>query len=98
MTRKECIDYIKSNGYSAEATELARDYAQNNHANYTNLPTEALMNFVALKEANKKAITNKSAQKAVKAEPLSECTDKGARKAIRALAAYIGFKNIERNF
>ena len=93
MTRKECIDYIKSNGYSAEATELARDYTQNNHANYTNLPTEELVNFV-----NSKKITKKPAQKAVKAEHLNNCTDKGARKAIMALAAYLGIKNIERNF
>lgn len=92
MTRKECIDYIKSNGYSAEATELARYYAQNNHANYTNLPTEALVNFI-----NSKKITKNPAQIECRAE-LHNCTDKGARKAIMALAAYLGIKNIERNF
>lgn len=92
MTRKECIDYIKSNGYSAEATDLARDYTQNNHANYTNLPTEELANFV-----NSKKNTKKPVRIECRAE-LNNCTDKGARKAIMALAAYLGIKNIERNF
>lgn len=93
MTRKECIDYIKSNGYSYEATELARDYTQNNHANYTNLPTEELVIFI-----NSKKVTTKPARTGGKTEPLNNCTDKGARKAIMALAAYLGIKNIERNF
>lgn len=94
MTRKECIDYIKYNDYSAEATNIARDHAQNKHANYTNLPTEVLIDFVTSKENTKKAATKNN----TKHKPLSACTDKGARKAIMQLAAIMGIKNIEKNF
>ena len=50
MTRKECIDYIKSNGYGMEATKVARDYTGNDSANYTNLPTFELIKFVEEKK------------------------------------------------
>ena len=93
MTRKECIDYIKSNGYGMEATKVARNYTGNAGANYTNLSTEVLQAFVEGKEKAKKPV-----KKVVKTKPLNECTDKNARKAIIAIAELIGYKNIKKFF
>ena len=93
MTRKECIDYIKSNGYGMEATKVARDYTGNASANYTNLPTKVLQSFVEGKEYVKKPV-----KKVVKTKPLNECVDKNARKAIMAIAELIGYKNIKKYF
>lgn len=93
MTRKECIDYIKSNGYGMEATKVARDYTGNAGANYTNLPTEVLKAFVEGKEYTKKHV-----KKVAKVQPLNECADKNARKAIMAMAELIGYKNIKKYF
>ena len=92
MTRKECIDYIKSNGYGMEATKVARDYTGNAGANYTNLPTSELIKFVE----KKKVI--KPIKKVAKTKPLNECADKNARKAIIAIAELIGYKNIKKYF
>ena len=93
MTRKECIDYIKSNDYGMEATKVARRYTGNAGANYTNLPTEVLKAFVEGKEYAKKPV-----KKAAKTKPLNECADKNARKAIIAIAELIGYKNIKKYF
>lgn len=93
MTRKECIDYIKSNGYGMEATKVARDYTGNAGANYTNLPTSELIKFV-----EKKKVIEKPVKKVTKTKPLNECTDKNARKAIIAIAELIGYKNIKKFF
>lgn len=90
MTRKECIDYIKSNGYGIEATKVARNYTGNAGANYTNLPTSELIKFV------EKVI--KPVKKVTKTKPLNECVDKNARKAIIAIAELIGYKNIKKYF
>ena len=96
MTRKECIDYIKSNGYGMEATKVARDYTGNAGANYTNLPTFRLINFV---ESKKLTLLKKpAAKKVTKVQPLNECVDKNARKAIMAIAELIGYKNIKKYF
>lgn len=89
MTRKECIDYIKSNGYGMEATKVARDYTGNASANYTNLPTEVLKAFVEGKEYVKKPV-----KKVVKAKPLNECVDTKVRKALIAFAELYGHKDI----
>ena len=94
MTRKECIDYIKSNSYGIEATKVARRYTGNAGANYTNLPTEELIKFVESKENTKKPV----AKKAVKTQSLNECVDKNARNAIMAIAELIGYKNIKKFF
>ena len=93
MTRKECIDYIKSNGYGMEATKVARDYAGYAGVNYTNLPTEVLQSFVEGKEYAKKPV-----KKVVKPKSLNEYADKNARKAIMAIAELIGYKNIKKYF
>ena len=93
MTRKECIDYIKSNGYGMEATKVARNYTGNAGANYTNLPTSELIKFV-----EKKKVIEKSVKKVAKTKPLNECVDKNARKAIMAIAELIGYKNIKKYF
>ena len=93
MTRKECIDYIKSNGYGMEATKVARNYTGNAGANYTNLPTSELIKFVEKKKVDKKPV-----KKAAKTKPLNECADKNARKAIIAMAELIGYKNIKKYF
>ena len=89
MTRKECIDFIKSNGYGMEATEEARVYTNNPHANYTNLPTEVLIDFVSSKQKPKDV---------QKPKKCSKCTDEGARKAILAIAKILNLKNIDKNF
>ena len=93
MTRKECIDYIKSNGYGMEATKVARDYTGCAGVNYTNLPTEVLQYFVEDKEEAKKPV-----KKVIKTKSLDECADKNARKAIMAIAELIGYKNIKKYF
>ena len=93
MTRKECIDYIKSNGYGMEATKVARNYTGNAGANYTNLPTSELIKFV-----EKKKVIEKPVKKVAKTKPLNECVDKNARKAIMAIAELIGYKNIKKYF
>jgi len=93
MTRKECIDYIKSNGYGMEATKVARNYTGNAGVNYTNLPTSELIKFV-----EKKKVIEKPVKKVAKTKPLNECTDKNARKAIIAIAELIGYKNIKKFF
>jgi len=97
MTRKECIDYIKSNGYGMEATKVARDYTGNAGVNYTNLPTFKLINFVESKKNTKKPVAKKT-KKAVKIQSLNECVDKNARNAIMAIAELIGYKNINKFF
>ena len=94
MTRKECIDYIKSNGYGMEATKVARNYTGCAGANYTNLPTSELIKFVEGKENTKKPV----AKKVAKTKPLDECADKNARNAIMAIAELIGYKNIKKFF
>lgn len=94
MTRKECIDFIKSNGYGMEATKAARNYTGNAGANYTNLPTSELIKFVEGKKKPNKPV----AKKVVKAKPLNECVDENARKAIMAIAELIGYKNIKKFF
>lgn len=93
MTRKECIDYIKSNGYGMEATNVARNYTGNAGINYTNLPTSELIKFVEGKEHAKKPV-----KKVVKTKPLDKCVDTNARKAIMAIAELIGYKNIKKYF
>ena len=93
MTRKECIDYIKSNGYGMEATKVARNYTGNAGANYTNLPTSELIKFVEKKKVDKNPV-----KKTAKTKPLNECADKNARKAIIAIAELIGYKNIKKYF
>jgi len=93
MTRKECIDYIKSNGYRDEATKLARKCAGHASANYTNLSTPALIEFVEAKEKTKNPV-----KKIAKTKPLNECVDKNARNAIIAIAELIGYKNIKKFF
>ena len=93
MTRKECIDYIKSNGYRDEATKLARKCAGHASANYTNLSTPALIEFVEAKEKTKNPV-----KKIAKNKPLNECVDKNARNAIIAIAELIGYKNIKKFF
>lgn len=89
MTRKECIDYIKSNGYGMEATNVARNYTGNAGANYTNLPTSELIKFV-----EKKKVAEKPVKKVTKTKPLNECVDIKVRKALIALAELYGHKDI----
>ena len=93
MTRKECIDYIKSNGYRDEATKLARKCAGHASANYTNLSTPALIEFVETKEKTKNPAAKSDVKKAS-----SKCSDEAARKAIIAIAELIGYKNIKKFF
>ena len=99
MTRKECIDYIKSNGYGMEATKLARDYVGCLGVNYTNVPTEILQAFVASKENTKQPVVEKCNSKSThkspyEHEPLYECADTKVRKALIALAELYGHKDI----
>ena len=93
MTRKECIDYIKSNGYGMEATKLARDYVGCLGVNYTNVPTEILQAFVASKENTKQSDFGKCNSKSTH-KPLKECIDTKVRKALIALAELYGHKDI----
>lgn len=97
MTRKECIDFIKSNGYGMEATEFARKHHDNGSkkVNYTHLSDELLNAFVEKKKAPKKACSKKACTKKVtKVKPLSECIDTKVRKALIALAELYGHKDI----
>ena len=102
MTRKECIDFIKSNGYGMEATEFARKHhgMSSKKVNYTHLSDELLNAFVEKKKAPKKVNVKKpvKSKKVIKAKPLNECVDENARKAIIAIAELIGYKNIKKFF
>lgn len=92
MTRKECLEYIKKNGYGMEATELARKYHgyNSNKINYTQLNDEILQSFVEGKEKAKKPVVNKGTN----VKPLNECVDTKVRKALIAFAELYGHKDI----
>lgn len=91
MNRKEIYHAIQANGLESKANQRAKElrYWVRN-ANYTNLSNVELLSILDTVKPKKVAKTKSSATQ--------EFVDKGARKAIKALAAVIGMKDIEQNF
>lgn len=93
MTRSEIYQQIRANGLTEEANARAKEikcWVRN--ANYTNLPNVELLSILGTVKSKKK----KTAKKAETAT--QEFVDKGARRAIEAMAAVIGMKDIKKNF
>ena len=92
MTRSEIYHQIKANGLTDKANARAKEvkYLVRN-ANYTNLSNAELLGILDTVKSKKKA--------AKKAETTTqEFVDTGARRAIEAIAAVLGMKNIKKNF
>lgn len=92
MTRNEIYQQIRANGLTDKANARAKEirYWVRN-ANYTNLSNVELLSILDTVKSKKKP--------AKKAETTTqEFIDKGARRAIEAMAAVIGMKDIKKNF
>lgn len=89
MTRKEMYKAIKDNKLEAVANAEAYKTYRYHGTNYTNLSNDALLRIldtVKTKKSKKTISTQKG------------CVDAGARKAIKAIAATLNLKGIEKNF
>lgn len=91
MTRSEIYQQIRANGLTEKANARAREINCDSSVNYINLSNAELLGILDTVKSKKKT--------AKKAEATTqEFVDKGARRAIEAIAAVLGMKNVEKNF
>lgn len=89
MNRKEIYQAIKDNNLVEKANAEASKKHHRYGVNFTNLSNDELLRILDTVKF-KKEIKSKTTHKS--------CVDAGARKAIKAIAATLNLKNIEKNF